>query len=77
MEGSLHYPIDGFVQGNDFVAIDEINCLANNGYQEIVLTGIHTGSYGDGEDFDIVDLIREVSKNDNLFTVPEITSPTL
>lgn len=48
------------------VAIDEINCLVNNGYQEIVLTGIHTGSYGDGEDFDLTDLIHEVSKNDNL-----------
>ena len=65
------YCIIPFMRGNirskDInVAIDEINCLANNGYQEIVLTGIHTGSYGDGEDFDIVDLIREVSKNDNL-----------
>ena len=65
------YCIIPFMRGNirskDLnVAIDEINCLANNGYQEIVLTGIHTGSYGDGEDFDIVDLIREVSKNDNL-----------
>lgn len=48
------------------IAIDEINCLANNGYQEIVLTGIHTGSYGDGEDYDLTDLIHEVSKNANL-----------
>ena len=57
----------GGIRSKDInVAIDEINCLANNGYQEIVLTGIHTGSYGDGCDFDIVDLIREVSKNDNL-----------
>lgn len=65
------YCIIPFMRGNIRskaldVAIDEINCLADNGYQEIVLTGIHTGSYGDGEDFDIVDLIREVSKNDNL-----------
>lgn len=65
------YCIIPFMRGNirskDInVAIDEINCLTNNGYQEIVLTGIHTGSYGDGEDYDIVDLIREVSKNDNL-----------
>jgi threonylcarbamoyladenosine tRNA methylthiotransferase MtaB len=47
-------------------AVNEINNLANEGYQEVVLTGIHTGAYGEGEDFDIVDLIREVSKNDNL-----------
>ena len=28
-------------------AIDEINTLVNNGFKEIVLTGIHTGSYPD------------------------------
>lgn len=57
----------GGIRSKDIdVAVDEINCLANNGYQEIVLTGIHTGSYGDGCDFDLVDLIREISKNDNL-----------
>ncbi|HPZ23479.1 MAG TPA: tRNA (N(6)-L-threonylcarbamoyladenosine(37)-C(2))-methylthiotransferase MtaB [Bacilli bacterium] len=65
------YCIIPFVRGNirskDIdTAEEEINCLANNGYQEIVLTGIHTGSYGDGEDFDLVDLIRRVSKNPNL-----------
>jgi len=57
----------GGIRSKDLsVAIEEINCLANNGYQEIVLTGIHTGSYGDGEDYDLTDLIHEVSKNDNL-----------
>ena len=65
------YCIIPFMRGNirskDLdVAIDEINCLANNGYQEIVLTGIHTGSYGRGKDYKLVDLIREVSKNPNL-----------
>ena len=65
------YCIIPFMRGNirskDLdVAIDEINCLANNGYQEIVLTGIHTGSYGRGKDYKLVDLIREVSKNTNL-----------
>lgn len=65
------YCIIPFMRGNirskDIdVAESEINCLANNGYQEIVLTGIHTGSYGTGEDYDLVDLIRRISKNDNL-----------
>lgn len=65
------YCIIPFTRGNirskDInVAIEEINCLANNGYQEIVLTGIHTGSYGDGENYDLTDLIHEISKNDNL-----------
>ena len=57
----------GRVRSKDLnVAIDEINTLANNGYQEIVLTGIHTGAYGEDQDYDLVDLIREISKNDNL-----------
>lgn len=65
------YCIIPFTRGNirskdKDVAIEEINCLANNGYQEIVLTGIHTGSYGDGKDYDLTDLIHEISKNDNL-----------
>lgn len=65
------YCIIPFMRGNirskDIdVAESEINCLADNGYQEIVLTGIHTGSYGAGEDYDLVDLIRRISKNDNL-----------
>ena len=42
-------------------AIDEINTLVNNGFKEIVLTGIHTGSYPD-----LVNLIKEISKNKKL-----------
>lgn len=65
------YCIIPFMRGgirskNIDIAEKEINCLADNGYQEIVLTGIHTGSYGTGENYDLVDLIRRVSKNDNL-----------
>jgi len=48
------------------VAIKEIESLVNNGYQEIVLTGIHTGSYGRGLNYDLTDLIHEISKFDNL-----------
>ena len=40
--------------------------LVNNGYKEIVLTGIHTGSYGTGKDYDLVDLIKRISVLDNL-----------
>lgn len=65
------YCIIPFMRGNIrskslSVAVDEINCLANSGYQEIVLTGIHTGSYGDGEAYDLTDLIHEASINENL-----------
>ena len=42
-------------------AINEINRLVNNGFKEIVLTGIHTGSYPE-----LVKLIQEISKNDKL-----------
>lgn len=42
-------------------AIDEINTLVNNGFKEIVLTGIHTGSYPN-----LVKLIKEISKNKKL-----------
>ena len=65
------YCIIPFVRGNIRsknidVAYDEIKCLVDNGYQEIVLTGIHTGSYGVGENFDLVDLIRKISTLDGL-----------
>ena len=57
----------GNVRSKDFdVAVNEINSLVADGYQEIVLTGIHTGAYGEGEDYDLTDLIHEVSKNDGL-----------
>ena len=42
-------------------AINEINTLVNNGFKEIVLTGIHTGSYPN-----LVKLIHEISKNNKL-----------
>lgn len=42
-------------------AINEINTLVNNGFKEIVLTGIHTGSYPE-----LIKLIQEISKNDKL-----------
>lgn len=42
-------------------AVNEINTLVNNGFKEIVLTGIHTGSYPE-----LVKLIQEISKNDKL-----------
>ena len=48
------------------IAYEEIKSLVDAGYQEIVLTGIHTGSYGTGENFDIVDLIRRISVLDKL-----------
>lgn len=52
----------GTIRNKDFdVAVKEINDLANNGFKEIVLTGIHTGSYPR-----LTELIKEISKNPNL-----------
>ncbi len=57
----------GTIRSKDIdVAYEEIKSLVNKGYQEIVLTGIHTGSYGTGESYDLVDLIRRISKFDKL-----------
>ena len=39
----------------------EAEGLARNGYQEIVLTGIHLSSYGRGEDYDLGDLILSIA----------------
>ena len=47
--------------------LDEINTLVKNGYKEVVLTGIHTGHYGqDLNDYDFSDLLRELEKIDGL-----------
>jgi len=45
--------------------IEEAKRLVNNNHKEIVLTGIHTGSYGDSNK-DLVDVINELSKIDGL-----------
>ena len=42
--------------------VEEAKELVNNGHKEIVLTGIHTGSYGRGLDYDLVDLIERMSE---------------
>ena len=47
--------------------IEEAKRLVNNGYKEIVLTGIHTGHYGaDLKDYDFSDLLLELEKIDGL-----------
>ena len=60
------YCIIPFVRGkkrsNDFsLVLREVQHLANNGYKEIVLTGIDTGGY-ESNGKDLTDLIHEMSK---------------
>lgn len=64
------YCVIPFVRGkcrskNFDEVIDEAKKLVNNNHKEIVLTGIHTGSYN-FEGKDLVDLINELSKIDGL-----------
>jgi len=42
--------------------IKQIRSLASEGYQEVILTGIHIGRYGEGEDFktDLTGLLRMI-----------------
>lgn len=40
--------------------IKEITSLVNNGYKEVVLTGIHTGNYGVDIDTKFSDLLKEI-----------------
>ena len=57
----------GSIRSKDIdTAYEEIKCLVASGYQEVVLTGIHTGSYGTNEKYDLVDLIKRISKLDKL-----------
>ena len=42
--------------------LDEIKCLTNNGYQEVVLTGIHTGHYGEDSGVTFPSLLEEIIK---------------
>ncbi len=47
--------------------ISEITSLAKNGYQEVVLTGIHTGNYGaDLTDTNFADLLKSLVKIDGI-----------
>lgn len=45
----------------------EINNLVNNGHKEVVLTGIHTGHYGeDNDNYKFPDLLRDIIKINGL-----------
>ena len=45
--------------------LNEVNCLVNNGYKEIVLTGIHTGKYND-KDYNLYNLLLDLIEIDKL-----------
>lgn len=56
----------GSIRSKNFVEVlEEVKALVNNGHKEIVLTGIHTGSYN-SEGHDLSDLLVELAKIENL-----------
>ena len=66
-ENFCSYCIIPFVRGKrrskDFQkVIDEITALTKSGYKEVVLTGIHTGSYGVDINTDFASLLKEIVK---------------
>ena len=50
--------------------IDEVTTLVNNGYKEIVLTGIHTGRYGlDLDNVNLEKLLKELVKIEGIYRI--------
>lgn len=46
--------------------LEEIGSLVRNHYQEVVLTGIHTGNYGSDKNYNFADLLSKIVKIDGL-----------
>ena len=70
-ENFCSYCIIPFVRGkcrskDPDKVISEINALVKNGYQEVVLTGIHTGNYGVDLDTNFATLLKELIKIEGL-----------
>ena len=67
-----HFCIIPYTRGNvrskeKEKVFEEITQLVSNGHKEIVLTGIHTGHYGqDLNDYDLADLLSEIVKINRL-----------
>ena len=59
--------VRGKCRSKDFnKVIDEVKTLVNNGYYEVVLTGIHTGNYGVDINTNLATLLRELVKINGL-----------
>lgn len=60
----------GGIRSKDFdKVISEVTTLVNNGYHEIVLTGIHTGRYGVEKHTNLETLLRELVKIPSIFRI--------
>lgn len=60
----------GGIRSKDFdKVISEVTNLVNNGYHEIVLTGIHTGRYGIEKHTNLETLLKELVNIPNIFRI--------
>ena len=60
----------GGLRSKDFnTVIEEVTNLVNNGYKEIVLTGIHTGRYGIERNTNLETLLKELVKIKDIFRI--------
>lgn len=60
----------GGLRSKDFnTVIKEVTELVNNGYKEIVLTGIHTGKYGIERNTNLEILLKELVKIKDIFRI--------
>lgn len=60
----------GGLRSKDFeTVINEVTDLVNNGYKEIVLTGIHTGRYGIEKNTNLETLLKELVKIKGIFRI--------
>lgn len=51
------------------IVLQEVNSLVKNGYHEVVLTGIHTGHYGEDGDTTFPELLKELVKINDLLRI--------
>jgi len=60
----------GGLRSKDFnTVVKEVTNLVNNGYKEIVLTGIHTGRYGLEQNTNLETLLKELVKIKDIFRI--------
>lgn len=61
----------GKIRSKEFdTVVEEVTNLVNNGYKEIVLTGIHTGKYGiDKENVNLEILLRRLVEIPNIYRI--------
>ena len=66
---TIPYARGGLRSKNFNTVINEVTNLVNNGYQEIVLTGIHTGRYGLEQNTNLETLLKELVKIQGIFRI--------